>query len=160
MLFIYPTIGLLMLIAALISQHVFGYEPCAMCVEVRLFIGVSVILGYLAACLSLMPRSVLTAWLASMVGYLSLTFAGLGVYFAGKLTLLEHGIISSFTCSALPFYWETLPLHDWLPAVFATGGLCGQPQLVFSWLSFADMSLAGLVAYFLLGSVWVGYSQR
>jgi disulfide bond formation protein DsbB len=75
--------------------------------------------------------------------------------------LIETGVLESFSCSPFPFYAFQLPLHDYLPEVFMSAGVCGQndysilglPFTAWTWLSLA--LLMGLILF----SAWRALRQ-
>ncbi|MCU1717117.1 disulfide bond formation protein B [Pseudomonas sp. 5P_3.1_Bac2] len=126
-----------MLAAALLLQHVAGWEPCTLCVQIRLWLlcaGVSSLLIVLLETAKLRLLS-LPFWLILVVA------SGWAVYDNTHLVLIETGLIPSTSCSPFPFYAFTLPLHEWFPDVFMSAGVCGENDYAILGISFTYWTL-------------------
>ena len=127
---------LLMLTLGLGVQFGWGWDPCTMCVEIRFLLAACSLAGFVALAL---PGKLSLAGLAPM------TLFSLGAtYLNGKLVLLEQGILEAFSCSPFPFYSQALPLQDWWPQVFMSGGICGQNDHLVLGVSFTVWTLLGV----------------
>lgn len=104
---------------ALMLQHVFGELPCEQCIYQR----------------TAMIALAMTAWIASirpqclffrLFGYLTWgASAFIGLTKANFHVWLQTGNNALFaSCSFEPSFPAWLPLHDWLPSVFAVTGMC------------------------------------
>lgn len=129
-----------MLGAALLLQHVWGWEPCTLCIQIRLWLlCAGVISALMALVQALGLRSVsLVLW------PLLLAAAGMAVYDNTHLVLIETGVLESSSCSPFPFYAFYLPLHEWLPEVFMSAGVCGQSNYTVLSLPFTLWTLLGV----------------
>jgi disulfide bond formation protein DsbB len=118
-------LGITLEATALVFQHVLDYPPCVMCIHVRLW----VVLLILIAIFGLVVRNIRCA---AGLSHLLMTgvMAGL-LERAWQLLGTERGFIIS-TCgfdTGLPSW---LALDKWLPAVFEVQTTCGYtPELVF-----------------------------
>lgn len=137
----------LMLGAALLLQHQFGWEPCTLCIQIRLWL---LCAGLLSLTLLAMFAAGLR-WLCLPLWLGLLAASGMAVYDNTHLVLIETGIVPSFSCSPFPFYSFYLPLHEYLPSVFQSAGVCGQNDYAWLGIPFTSWTLAGVVA--LLGLV-------
>lgn len=148
---------LLMLGSALVLQHQFGWEPCTLCVQIRLWL----VCGAVVSLLLLACEALGLRWLSLALWPLLLAAGAMGVYDNSHLLLIESGVLESFSCSPFPFYAFQLPLHDYLPEVFMSAGVCGQndykilglPFTAWTWLSLT--LLMGLILF----SAWRALRQ-
>ncbi|MDN3652528.1 disulfide bond formation protein DsbB [Thalassotalea ponticola] len=108
-------------LSALYFQYGMELEPCIMCIYQRVAIVAIVIAGVIGALGN-----------AFMVTRL-LGFAIWGVAAIWGLALaLEHVEIQAnagslfYTCDLVPNFPTWMPLHEWLPALFAATGDCGE----------------------------------
>jgi disulfide bond formation protein DsbB len=76
---------------------------------------------------------------------LLLAAAGMAVYDNSHLVLIESGVLESSSCSPFPFYAFYLPLHEWLPEVFMSAGVCGENDHRILGLSFTYWTLLSVV---------------
>ncbi|MFZ3155328.1 disulfide bond formation protein B [Pseudomonas sp.] len=136
-----------MLGAALLLQHLAAWEPCTLCIQIRLWL----LCGGVVSLLMLALEALGLRWLTLALWPLLLAAAGMAVYDNTQLVLIETGVLQSSSCSPFPFYAFYLPLHDWLPSVFMSAGVCGQNDYQWLGLSFTTWTLAGVSA--LLGLV-------
>jgi disulfide bond formation protein DsbB len=138
-----------MLAAALLLQHLTGWEPCTLCVQIRLWLlcaGVSSLLIVLCEAAKQRALSVIF-WL------ILLAASAWAVYDNSHLVLIETGIIPSTSCSPFPFYAFTLPLHEWFPDVFMSAGVCGENDYAILGISFTYWTLLSVILL-LLGVVY------
>ncbi|WP_088329256.1 disulfide bond formation protein DsbB [Lacimicrobium sp. SS2-24] len=105
---------------ALYFQYAMGLEPCIMCIYQR-----NAVFGIaLAALVGLIyPQNPLFKWTA---------LAGWGVSAIwGLLIAIEHVDIQTAanpfftTCEIVPNFPSWMPLHEWVPGIFAATGDCG-----------------------------------
>jgi disulfide bond formation protein DsbB len=122
--------ALMLELGALYFQYSMGLEPCIMCIYQR-----TAVFGVLLA--SLIPL-VSNNQITRLVG-----FAGWGVSAIwGLLIALEHVDIQTAsnpffaTCEIVPNFPSFMPLHTWIPSIFAATGDCGN----IDW-QFMDMSM-------------------
>ena len=139
-----------MLGGALLLQHLSGWEPCTLCVQIRLWLLLSGSLALLIiAALALGLR-----WLTLLFWPLLIATGGMAVYDNTHLVLIESGILESFSCSPFPFYAFYLPLHEYLPGVFMSAGVCGENDYAILGVSFTRWTLLSVVV--LLGLILLG----
>ncbi len=136
----------LMLGAALVLQHGFAWEPCTLCIQIRLWL---LCAGVLSLVLLVLSAAGLR-WLSLPFWLGLLAASGMAVYDNSYLVLLETGVLESFSCSPFPFYSFYLPLHEYLPSVFQSAGVCGQNDYQWLGLPFTAWTLAGVIALFCL----------
>lgn len=134
------TLPLALLLGALGVQHFLGWEPCTICVEIRAALTLCTLAG-LVLWAGLKWRSLLVESLARLV---LLCGACTAFYLNIKLVLLEHHVFESFSCSPFPFYFNILPLQDWLPYVFMSGGVCGENTNTILGVSFTTWTAVAL----------------
>jgi len=120
-----------LLCAALYFQHILDLQPCIKCIYQR----TAVIGILLAALIPLIVNTLLTRLLGIAVWAYSA--------FQGLVSAREHlEIIYSdnpffIMCDVVPNFPSFLPLHEWLPAIFAATGDCDDN----TW-QFLDMGMA------------------
>ena len=148
--------ALAMLAGALAAQHVLGWEPCTLCVQIRLWLAV---VAVAALVLSAAAASRQT-WLAVLVWPVLLAGAGMAVVDNAHVVLIETGVMESTSCSPFPFYSQYLPLHEYLPGVFMSGGVCGQNDYTVLGLPFTVWTLLSIAALAALILLTLGRSLR
>ena len=111
-----------MLGGALLLQHQFGWEPCTLCIQIRLWL----LCGGVVSLLILAAEALGWRWLTLLFWPLLVAASAMAVYDNSHLVLIETGVLESSSCSPFPFYAFYLPLHEWLPEVFMSAGVCGQ----------------------------------
>jgi disulfide bond formation protein DsbB len=136
---------------ALFFQYAMNLQPCIMCVYQRV--------------------AVLSILLAGVIGYISCRFVigrfisyglwGTGAIW-GLLIAKEHVAMQSetfslfFSCETTPNFPHWLPLHEWLPQLFAATGSCGDINWQFmsysmpQWMMFIFGSYSVVFALVLL----------
>lgn len=132
-------LGTALLSFALISQHVFGYEPCTLCIEIRFWLAAAVAVSITSSLISLEKRKI-----GALGNMLSAGLFGAAAVWAAKLVMLERGMIQGAGCSPFTFYHQTLPLHEWAPSVFEVRGFCGEPAMILDVIAYSELSLLGL----------------
>lgn len=141
-----------MLGAALMLQHIWGWEPCTLCIQIRLWLLCGGVIGLLMYLLETLGWRVLNLLLWPLL----LTAAGMAVYDNSHLVLIETGVLESTSCSPFPFYAFYLPLHEWMPSVFMSAGVCGQNDYNVLGVPFTVWTLLGVSLLLLacLYSAW------
>lgn len=141
-----------MLAGALLFQHVLGWEPCTLCVQVRLWLSLSAVLGLLLSGAAAIKQN----WLGFVLWPLLLATSAMAVVDNGHVVLIEVGIMESFSCTPFPFYSSYLPLHEYLPSMFMSGGICGQNDYAILGVPFTIWTLLSVAGLFLftLFSLW------
>ncbi|TBU97473.1 disulfide bond formation protein B [Phytopseudomonas dryadis] len=141
-----------MLGGALVAQHLFGWEPCTLCVQIRLWLALAALLALLLSAASAARQT----WLAFLAWPLLLAATGMALVDNAHVVLIELGIMESFSCSPFPFYYQWLPLHEYWPGVFMSGGVCGQNDYTILGLPFTLWTLLSIAALaaLVLFSLW------
>jgi disulfide bond formation protein DsbB len=117
--------GLLLETSALIYQYVLDYEPCVVCIHVR--IGVFAIILLALAGFMLRRQTILNSVLHVLVAI----SAGVLVERSWQLLGTERGFIIG-SCDFDLGMPQWLALDSWLPAVFEVQTSCGYtPEIVF-----------------------------
>lgn len=135
-----------MLAGALLLQHQFGWEPCTLCIQIRLWL----LCGGVLSLLLLLLESAGLRWLTLPLWPLLLAAVGTAVYDNSHLVLIESAVLESSSCSPFPFYAFYLPLHEWLPEVFMSAGVCGENPYRILGLSFSYWTLLSVVLLLVL----------
>jgi disulfide bond formation protein DsbB len=130
-----------MLGGALLMQHLFGWEPCTLCIQIRLWL----LCGGVISLLILALEAADLRWPSLPLWPLLLAASGMAVYDNTHLVLIETGVLESSSCSPFPFYAFYLPLHEWLPSVFMSAGVCGQNDYNILGLPFSHWTLLSVV---------------
>lgn len=136
-----------LLAGALVLQHVFGMNPCPLCVFQRIAF---IFAGVLATAAALLGPRQAAAWLGAATGLVSLVGAGIAGW---HLRLLAQ----PGTLSCGPGLYDMLdnfPLSHVLPRVFAGSGDCatagepilGLPLAAWALLWFVLLALAAVAA--------------
>ncbi|WP_341305294.1 disulfide bond formation protein B [Pseudomonas sp. TMP25] len=126
-----------MLGGAFLLQYLLGWEPCTLCIQIRLWL----LCGGVVSVLIMALEIAHLRWLTLPVWPLLLAAAGMAVYDNTHLVLIETGVLESSNCSPFPFYAFYLPLHEWLPSVFMSAGVCGENDYTILGLSFTYWTL-------------------
>ncbi|MDH2925311.1 thiol:disulfide interchange protein DsbB [Nicoletella semolina] len=138
--------------AALYFQHGMGLKPCVMCIYERLALFAIVFSGLLGI---IAPRTALIRWLALLLGVFG---AIKGLLLAIKHTDYQLNPAPWNQCSPFVDFPETLPLNQWLPAIFEAGGDCS--QITWSFLSLTmPQWLIIIFAFYTLLLILVIFSQ-
>ncbi|NQD92201.1 disulfide bond formation protein B [Pseudomonas sp. CrR25] len=141
-----------MLGGALLIQHQFGWEPCTLCVQIRLWL----FCGGVLSLLIMAAEAIGQRWLPLLFWPILLAAGGMALYDNTHLVLIETGVLESFSCSPFPFYSFYLPLHEYLPDVFMSAGVCGQNNYSVLGLPFTSWTLLSVTLLFalILLSAW------
>lgn len=130
------------IIAALIMQHVFGMEPCPLCISQRIFImlvGISALIGAVLSERALWYRII----------------AALGIVFTliGASVSARHVWIQNLPEDEVPlcgpglaYMFETRPLFDALTLLFSGDGNCAEVSFLFLGLSIPAWTLVAFLA--------------
>ncbi|MGE8360140.1 disulfide bond formation protein B [Pseudomonas sp.] len=152
LLLIVALIALAMLAGALFAQHVLGWEPCTLCVQIRLWLALAAVFALVLSAAAATRQT----WLSVLAWPLLLAAAGMALVDNAHVVLIELGIMESSSCSPFPFYSQYLPLHEYLPEVFMSGGICGQNDYAVLGVPFTVWTLASIAALaaFILLTLW------
>ncbi|ORT52739.1 hypothetical protein ST37_00030 [Vibrio sp. qd031] len=121
----------------LFTQYILGFEPCANCVQIRLFI---LFIG-VAGILHLFAQGNAVAKISTLL--LAMAGAGLSLLFSWDNHLVETGQKLS-TCGFGSPFPSFLPLDIWMPVMFEAKGPCGTPSPLYGNITFTDLSIWGL----------------
>ncbi|WXL27707.1 disulfide bond formation protein B [Ectopseudomonas mendocina] len=133
-----------MLAGALSAQHWLGWEPCTLCVQIRLWLVCSGTAGLLV----LMAEQLGIRWAGLPFLAVLLVASGMAVYDNVHLLLIETGVIESTSCSPFPFYAFYFPLHEWMPDIFMSAGVCGENDYKIFGLPFSVWTCLSVTALF------------
>ena len=100
-------LGVLMLAFAFGSQHLYQFEPCTMCIEIRFWISVAIFTALVSAILGSFTR-----WGSRIAQIAAVGLYGAGATEAIRLSLIEKGYLFS-GCTPFTFYQDYLSLHAW-----------------------------------------------
>ncbi|EKO3743680.1 hypothetical protein DI392_13490 [Vibrio albus] len=121
----------------LFTQYYLGFEPCANCVQIRLFILFLGIAGILHIFANQNDITKISTLLLSLIG----------TYFALQFSwdnhLIETGQKLSSCSYGSPFP-SFMPLDSWFPTMFEAKGPCGTPSPLYGNITFTDLSIFGL----------------
>lgn len=107
---------------ALYFQHGMGLQPCVLCVYERLAMVGLMVAGLLGA---LAPSSLFFRLLALAVGLFS---AIKGLLVSVRHLDLQMNPAPWKQCEFIPNFPETMPFHQWFPAIFNPTGSCDNSQ--------------------------------
>ncbi|MCW8924345.1 MAG: disulfide bond formation protein B, partial [Gammaproteobacteria bacterium] len=118
-------IGVALMGAALIYQHVLGERPCLLCIQIRLWVSLLIFVAF-AGLLVLNNR------VMSSIAHLSLVLVAVGlVERSYQLLGVERGFVFG-DCGfelGLPAWFE---IDKWLPSVYYVETTCGYtPEIIF-----------------------------
>ncbi|WP_339766571.1 disulfide bond formation protein DsbB [uncultured Paraglaciecola sp.] len=131
---------------ALFSQHAMDLQPCIMCIYQR-----TAIFGIMFACIPvLITNNVLTRLLAFTLWGVSAIWGGLIAFEHYDIQTAANPFFA--TCEIVPNFPSWLPLHEWLPNIFAATGDCGN----IDW-EFMDMSMPQwmMVVFAIYTVIWL-----
>ncbi|WP_218355278.1 disulfide bond formation protein DsbB [Alteromonas lipotrueiana] len=134
-------------IAALYFQYGLGLAPCIMCIYQRTAMYGIVLAGLLVVLINHSVTRFLgfTAWLVS---------AGWGWLIASEHVEILHASNPFFaSCEIVPNFPAFMPLHEWLPAIFAAKGDCMEDGWRFMSMGMAEWMMIIFAAYFITGVV-------
>ncbi|WP_166423270.1 disulfide bond formation protein DsbB [Paraglaciecola sp. 20A4] len=131
---------------ALFSQHAMDLQPCIMCIYQR-----TAIFGIMFACIPvLITNNLLTRLLAFTLWGVSAIWGGLIAFEHYDIQTAANPFFA--TCEIVPNFPFWLPLHEWLPNIFAATGDCGN----IDW-QFMDMSMPQwmMVVFAIYSVIWL-----
>lgn len=146
--------GLALLLAALYFQHVMDLRPCINCIYQR----TAVIGVLLAAIIPLFYNHSMTRLFAYIIwGYSCIQ---------GLIVVRTHlDIIFSTSpfppiCDIVPNFPSFMPLHEWLPSIFAATGICNENSWQFlgmgmaNWMQIIFSVYLGILVLVVLAQIW------
>ncbi|WP_345873830.1 disulfide bond formation protein DsbB [Shewanella algae] len=128
-------------LAALYFQHVMHLEPCVMCIYQRLAVlGLLLagIIGFLAP--SVRPVRLVAALLWGVS-------ASWGLRLAIELNDMQQNPSPFSTCSFLPDFPSSMPLHEWLPSIFMPTGMCTDIPWSFIGITMSQWMIVAFATY-------------
>ena len=137
--------SLVLVAYALFSQHAMGLQPCIMRIYQR-----TAIFGIMFACVPvLIANNMLTRLLAFVVWGISAIWGGVIAWEHYDIQNAANPFFA--TCEIVPNFPSWLPLHEWLPNLFAATGDCGNIDWVFM-----DMSMPQwmMVVFAIYSAIW------
>ena len=132
-------------IIALIFQYALDLKPCIMCIYQRVAIWAiffAGLIGYFANANIIARLTAFALW-------------GTGAIW-GLLIALEHVEMQTsamsflFSCEFIPNFPSWAPLHEWIPALFAATGDCGDIEWAFLGYSMPQWMIVIYAAYTLV----------
>lgn len=133
--------ALILVLSALYFQYGMGLEPCIMCIYQR-----TAVLGVLfSALLPILSNQFVTR----LIGFLGWGVSAIW----GLLIAIEHVDIQTAlnpffaTCEIVPNFPSFMPLHTWLPSIFAATGDCGNIDWEFIGLSMPQWMIVIFAIY-------------
>ena len=138
--------SLVLVAYALFSQHAMGLQPCIMCIYQR-----TATFGIMFACIPvLIANNMLTRLIAFTVWGISAIWGGLIAWEHYDIQNAANPFFA--TCEIVPNFPAWLPLHEWLPNLFAATGDCGNIDWVFM-----DMSMPQwmMVVFAIYSFIWL-----
>jgi len=136
----------ILVLVALWFQYRMDLQPCVQCIYQRTAMIGLALAGWVgfAAPGVLIPRLIgFAGWLIS---------AGAGFASAHHHIWLQSASNPLFTtCSPYPDFPSWLPLHEWIPGLFAAGGMC--TQVAWEWLGMSMPEWLRIIfaVYFVIG---------
>lgn len=142
--------ALMLELSALYFQYAMELKPCIMCIYQR-----TAVFGIL---FSSLPPLLLNNAFTRLLG-----FAGWGLSAIwGLLIAIEHVDIQTAanpffaTCEIVPNFPSWLPLHEWLPNIFAATGDCGDINWSFLSLSMPQWMIVIFALYSVMFALILG----
>ena len=137
--------GVVMLVVALIYQHLLGERPCLLCIQIRLWVSLLVLVSF--AGLLVRQNKLMNSIAHSLVEMISLGFVERSYQLLGT----ERGFIFS-DCGfdlGLPAWFA---IDQWLPSVYYVQTACGYtPELIFG-ITMAEALMLFSVCLLLVGA--------
>jgi disulfide bond formation protein DsbB len=141
-------------LSALFFQYAMGLDPCIMCVYQRVVvmgIFITSVVGFILECKKtpLLPTilMVANAWIVMT-----------GVNIAKEHVEMQTADSLFFSCEIVPNFPDQLPLHEWIPSIFAATGDCGKVNWEMFGLSMP--ALLGVVMYGYLALIFIWVMNR
>lgn len=128
-------------LSALIFQHGFGFNPCVLCIYQR-----TAILGIaLSGLIVIAFNHVVTRLIAYAIW---LSSAVWGTVVANEhVNVLNATNPFAVTCPIEPNFPAFLPLHEWLPSIFAATGMCDDTSWQFLSKTMPEWLIGVFIAY-------------
>ena len=133
--------ALILELVALFFQYGMDLQPCVMCIYQR-----TAVFGVMfAALIPLLKNNLITR----LIGYAAWAVSGIW----GLLIAIEHVDIQTAanpffaTCEIVPNFPVFMPLHHWLPNIFAATGDCGNIDWVFLGMSMPQWMIVIFAVY-------------
>ncbi len=136
--------------SALYFQYGMDLAPCVKCINQRTALSLVLIfsiIGWLGINISLVRITAIVGW-----GY-SATLGWLQSYSHVDTQLNPNPFFNS--CEITPFFPHWLPLHEWLPFLFAAPGDCGTIDWQFMSMSMPQWMLAIFSVYVVIAAMVV-----
>ncbi|MCL1143070.1 disulfide bond formation protein DsbB [Shewanella gaetbuli] len=133
--------GLALQLSALFFQYVMEYDPCVMCVYIRVAVLGIMLSGLVGA---LFPKLWILRFIA-MIGWI--VSAIWGAKLAFELNDMQVNPNPFATCSFFPEFPEFMPLDKWLPEVFSPTGMCGESVWSFLSLTMVQWTMVAFIVY-------------
>lgn len=131
-------------IVALYFQYGMNLQPCIMCIYQR-----TAMYGILLAGLIVLIKNNLFTRLIGFAGWA--VSAGWGFLIAREhVEILNAKNLFFATCEIVPNFPAFMPLHEWLPAIFAAKGDCTENSWQFMSMGMADWMSVIFAAYFVV----------
>lgn len=142
LLLLISTLGLE--VAALYFQYALELRPCIMCIYQR-----TAVFGIMFACL---PVVLVNTLLTRLIAYIGWGVGGIWGFFIALEHVDIQGASNSFfaTCEIVPNFPSWLPLHEWLPNLFAATGDCGDINWSFMNLTMPQCMMVIFAIYSLI----------
>lgn len=127
--------GIALLVVALIYQHVLGERPCLLCIQIRLWVSLLIIVSFAG----LFTRH---CWVLSSIAHASLVLVAVGlVERSYQLLGTERGFVFG-DCGfdlGLPAWFA---IDQWLPSVYYVQTACGYTPELFFGITMAEALMA------------------
>jgi disulfide bond formation protein DsbB len=112
-------------VAALVFQHAFGFAPCVMCIYQRTAMWGIVLAGTIVLAFN--------HTITRLLGYVTWAVSSI---WGAKLAWEHVDILTApnpffSPCEPVPGFPSFMPLHEWLPSVFAAPGFCDDESWQF-----------------------------
>jgi disulfide bond formation protein DsbB len=135
-------------IAALIFQHGFDFQPCVMCIYQR-----TAMWGVVLAAASVL---IINTLISRLLGYAIWLISSIwGAILAWEhIDMLTAANPFFVSCAPVPNFPSFMPLHEWLPWVFAAPGYCDDESWQFLGLGMPYWMFGIFIAYALVGLVF------
>lgn len=118
-----------MIACALFYQYFFDYQPCAICIHIRLWVVALFLICIPGMMLNLKKWPQLITWLFAVGASFGMAKSSWDIFSTERGW--KSGLCSSVFDSGLPSWF---PIHEWLPRLFKAKSSCagGTPELMFS----------------------------
>lgn len=145
------TTATLLTLTALYFQHVLQLEPCEQCIYQRTAV-IAIAIGAWAAAIA--PH----LFVLRLVGYISWGWAAIAGFASAHYHVwVQTGINALFaSCNLEPNFPVWLPLHEWLPSVFAVTGLCSDANWQFLNMAMSEWMRLIFALYIAAAGIIIG----